>query len=146
MWISEQYVVYDHLPALVKIFIAWEPEKNGQLTAQSAYWLAAEELSTPSLASSCSAPDKSREVCKLIWSCLAPPKVLSCDWHVATNALATWTNKKEQLLRYMEPSLWNRGGRQLSCALCLRQRPSTLAHNVRSLGPSRDYKNIVPRC
>lgn len=45
-------------------FIAWEPEKNGQFTVRSAYWLPTGEPYAPSLASTNSARDGHMEVWK----------------------------------------------------------------------------------
>ena len=85
-------------PRFGEDFIAWEPEKNGQFTVRSAYWLATGELYDPSLASTSNAHDGHRDVWSLIWSCPAPPKVLSFAWHAATNSLTTWKNKQRRTL------------------------------------------------
>ncbi|KAE8817674.1 retrotransposon unclassified [Hordeum vulgare] len=83
-------------PQLGEDFLSWAPERSGNFSVKSAYWLAANEMLGTSIPSSSSTQDSSRDMWKLIWSCPAPPKVLSFARQVATNSLATWKNKKRR--------------------------------------------------
>lgn len=79
-------------------FIAWAQEKSGVFSVRSAYRLASDDLHNGRVTSSSHHPDGRRDGWKALWSCSAPPKVLSFGWHLANNSLATWCNKNKQNL------------------------------------------------
>lgn len=73
-------------PRLGEDFLAWAPKRSGVFSVKSAYRLAYDELHGTSFSSSSSRPGGDRDGWKEIWSCPAPPKVLSFAWRLATNS------------------------------------------------------------
>lgn len=55
--------------------------------------LASDELRNGQVATSSHHPDGTREGRNALWSCSAPPKVMSFAWRLANNSIATWCNK-----------------------------------------------------
>ena len=94
----EQIVKIRTSPRLEEDVLAWEPERNGIFTVRSAYRLALDERLRPSSVAASRAPDGRRAVWAFLWRCPAPPKVRVFAWRVATNCLATWTNKHARSL------------------------------------------------
>ena len=83
-------------PRLGADFLAWGAERTGIFTVRSAYRLALEDKLCPSSVAASRAPDGRRAVWALLWRCPAPPKVRVFAWRLATNSLATWSNKFSQ--------------------------------------------------
>lgn len=83
-------------PRLGADFLAWGAERTGIFTVRSVYWLALEDKLCPSSVAASRAPDGRRAVWALLWRCPAPPKVRVFAWRLATNSLATWSNKFSQ--------------------------------------------------
>lgn len=79
-------------------FLAWSPEKNGIFSVRSAYKLASDELSNLWMQSSSARSDGTRDSWNHIWHSMAPPKVQSFAWRLATDSLANWTNKVKRKL------------------------------------------------
>ena len=75
---------------------AWNPEKNGLFTVKSAYHLALNRKVLANKGASSGRPDGARPDWKLIWSCPVPPKVRVFAWKLASNGLATQTNKQRR--------------------------------------------------
>lgn len=74
--------------------IAWHYEKNGNFSVTSAYRLAASIQGQTRLGpSSSSGSVNVRSIWDLIWKADVPPKVRIFGWRVATNTLATQSNK-----------------------------------------------------
>ena len=80
------------------------PEKNGIFTVRSAYRLVVDDSAGPLIASSSSNPN-GREGWKAIWSCRAPPKVLTFACRLASDSLATWCNKHKRSLEVFKTCL-----------------------------------------
>ncbi|KAI5020250.1 hypothetical protein ZWY2020_045138 [Hordeum vulgare] len=82
-------------PRLGEDFLAWGADRTGIFTVRSAYRLALEGKLRSSTAASSTTPDGRRAVWAFLWGCPAPPKVRVFAWRLATNSLATLSNKHE---------------------------------------------------
>ncbi|KAE8809896.1 hypothetical protein D1007_13494 [Hordeum vulgare] len=99
---------------LVQDVLAWAPDQKGIFSVRSAYHLSHEEKLRASRGASSRAPDGTRAIWKVLWGCMAPPKVRAFAWKVATNSLATAAN----LLR-------RNMGVTDTCVICGKEREDT---------------------
>jgi hypothetical protein len=80
--------------------LAWQPERSGIFTVKSAYKLAFNELPAQCEFGSSSVTPLGEDPCwSKIWKSSVQPKVKTFAWKVASNALATESNKRRRNMK-----------------------------------------------